>query len=814
MNAFLQDVRYSFRTLWRNPAFASVAVLTLALGIGANTAIFSVVNGVLLKPLEYRQPERLVFIASQFPTLGFDEFWVSPPEYRELQQNMRSFSDIGAWRTGSVSLSGIDTPVRVPSAVASAELFRTLGVSPELGRTFTPEEDTEGGSAVAVISHELWTRVYGQDAKIIGRTIEADGSPRSVVGVMPAGFDVQGSHVDVWQPLALPPSPTNRGSHFLNLIGRLAPESTVDGARAELGGLLGRWGEISGNSHAPNDSTHQMVLTGLQERTVGDARPALIMLLGAVGLVLLIACANVANLLLARAATREGELAVRAALGAGRGRLVRLFLAESGTIAAVGGTLGLFIGWAGVKLLVGLDLEAIPRADAITLDSRVLLFTLALTAGTGLLFGLAPLVSLSRGRMNASLRQGGQRSTATGSRKRLRRALVIGEIALAVGLVIGSGLLLRSFAALQRVDTGFRTEDLITFEIYMPGSRYEDGVSTAALLARLRGRLAELPGVTAVSAMSGLPPLRDLDANDTDFEGKQQTPDGPAHNVDYWQVVDGPYFEAMGVPIRQGRAFDATDDAAATPVAIISEKLARTFYPGENPIGKRIKPSWIEPWMTTVGIAEDVKQGGIPEQAGTEMYFHFPQVGALFDGEAQRTMNLVLRTPRTPELLGSEIRRVVGEIDPALPVAHLQSMEANVASTLGRPRFLATLLTLFAVLALTLAAIGTYGVLSYAVAERNKEIGIRMALGAEGRRVLGMVMRDGLFVTAAGVVLGLLGAFAATRLMRSLLFEVGSTDALTFIAAPLVLIAVAVVAAYLPARRATRVDPMVALRAE
>ncbi len=400
MSAFLQDVRYAFRTLWRNPGFAAVAVFTLALGIGANAAIFSVTNGVLLKPLEYRGPERLVFIESQFPTLGFDEFWVSPPEYRDMQQNLRSFSAIGAWRTGSTSLSGIDAPVRVPSAVASAELFRTLGVPPELGRAFSAEEDVEGGPPVVIISHRLWSSVFGRDAGILGRSVEADGRTSTVIGVMPPNFDVQGSRVDVWEPLALPPNPSNRGSHFLHLAGRLAPGVSLGQARGELAGLLGRWGDITGNNHAPNDSTHQIVFTGLQEKTVGEVRPALAILLGAVALVLLIACANVANLLLARAAKREGELAVRAALGAGRGRLIRLFLVESLSIAVIGGLVGLVFGWVGVEALVALDPESIPRAEAITLDGRVLAFTLVITAVTGLLFGLAPLVSLSRGKMS------------------------------------------------------------------------------------------------------------------------------------------------------------------------------------------------------------------------------------------------------------------------------------------------------------------------------------------------------------------------------------------------------------------------------
>ena len=812
METLIQDLSYALRSLRRAPGFTTVAVLTLALGIGANTAIFTVVSSVLLEPLGYRDPQRLVFIHSQFPTIGFDKFWISPPEYRDLQERARSYSDIGAWRTGQVSLSGLENPTRVTSAVASAELFSTLGVPARLGRAYNKEEDAQGVEPVAVISHRLWQSAFGGDSSLVGRLIEVNGTQRTLVGVMPPGFDVEDAGVDVWIPLALPANPTNRGSHFLNLVGRLAPGVTLDRARNEMGVLLTQWRDVVPSGHVPNDSTHRVVVKDLREEVVGDIRPALLILLGAVGFVLLIACANVANLLLAKAEVRQKEIAVRAALGAGRGRLLRQFLTESVALAVIGGAVGLLLGYWGLKGLLAASPDSVPRAASIGLDARVLLFTIGVSLFTGLLFGLAPLLHLSPRTMGLTLKEGGQRTTATGGRMLLRRLLVVSEVALAVVLVVGAGLLLRSFAALQRVDPGFDPRGVLTFQLFLTQAAYPEPNDRIAFFDRLSRRLEELPGVTRAAAMSGLPPLRDVNANDTEFEGKQQTPDGPVHNVDYYQVVTGDYFATMRIPIIDGRAFTASDDAAATPVVIINERLARVFYPGENPIGQRIRPSGPDgtPWYTVVGVSRDVKQGGLSEQAGTELYFHYPQTGTF----VPRSMNVVVRSTRDPLLLVDDVRRAVWSVDRSLPLAYLQSMEANLAGSMSRPRFLARLLGIFALVALVLAAVGTYGVLSYSVAERQREIGIRMALGAETNRVMGMVLRDGLGVAALGLAIGVAGAFALTRLMATLLFGISTTDPATFVAAPAVLAVVALAACYLPARRATRVDPMDALRHE
>jgi len=813
MAELLQDVRYALRALRRSPGLAAAAILTLALGIGANSAIFSVVNGVLLKPLPYAQPERLVTVVSQFPTMGFDRFWISPPEYMELQERSRSYAAIGAYRTGAASVSTAGDPVRVTSAIATAELFQALGVPPLLGRTFGPDEDVPNGEPVVVLSHGLWQRAFGADPALVGQAIDVNGVRRTVLGIMPPGFDVADAGVEVWLPAALDrANRTNRGSHYLEVVARLAPGVTLEQARAEMRSLVARWGEeVGAGYHSPHPENHPLLIHELQEQLVGDARTALLLLLGAVGFVLLIACANVANLLLAKAEARQKEIAVRAALGAGRLRLLRQFLTESVTLAAIGGALGLAFGYAGLRLLLA-GATGIPRADEIVLDVTVIAFTAAVSLATGLLFGLAPLQHLSHRALGLAIRQGGQRTTAAAGR--LRRLLVVMEVALAVVLVVGSGLMLRSLAELQRVDVGFEPEGLVTFQLYLPPAGYPDAPAQVGFYERLARRVSALPGVQGFAAMSGLPPRRDLDANDMEFEGVPEVPGGPAHNIDYWQFVTADYFATMGIPIVDGRAFTASDDGAAGPVALINETAARLFWPGQNPIGRRLRPGFGDPeapWFTIIGIVKDVKQGGIESETGTEVYWHYPQIAQVF-GNVPRTMNVVVRTAAEPLALAPLLRQEVRAMDPGLPLADLRTMQENIGLALSRPRFIARLLTVFAALALTLAAVGTYGVMSYSVAERQRELGIRLAIGAAPGRLLRQVLREGLGLAAAGLALGVGGALLVTRLLASLLYGVSSTDPASFILAPLILTLVAAAACYLPARRATRVDPATVLR--
>jgi len=817
MGALVRDLRHACRNLLRSPGFAIVTVLTLALGIGANTAIFSVVNAVILRPLGYPQPNQLVYISSQFPTLGFDQFWISPPEFFDFKERVQSFSAVGAFATGQANLTAADRPRQVTTVQASADLFRTLGVAPMLGRTFDDAETRPGGPLVTVLSYELWQSALGGSAGIVGQQVEVQGRRRTVIGVMPPRFDVADQHAELWTPLVLDPANRrNRGSHYLYLVGRLRPGATIESARAELETVLANWRPSllaarpagdTGGIHAPDPKNHRIRFDPLQAQIVGGARTAVLVLQGAVVFVLLIACANLANLLLARAESRHKEFAVRAALGAGRLQLLRQFLVEGCLLSVSGAALGLGVAVAGVRALLIAYPNSLPRSSDVVLDVGVLAFTLAVGLLTGAVFGFAPLLHLAPDATSAALKESGQRTTAAGGRLRLRRTLVTAEVALAVALVIGAGLLLRTVINLSNVDAGFNRARLITFQISLPGATYSRPEQVSGFYDRLTERLQAIPGVQSVTAMSGLPPLRQVDANDTDIEGYDPKPGDPAENVDYYQVVTPGYVETMGIPVVEGRAFLPTDSGDAR-LAMINQTMARTFYRDRSPIGRRVNPSGrVNPsWFTIVGVLKDVKQGGVDKKTGTELYFNARQ------GLARNSMNLVLRTPLAADVLGGSIRQIVSELDRSLPVVKLRAMDDVFAESIGRPRLLAQLLAVFAGLALLLAAIGAYGVLSYMVTERRREIGIRMALGADRGSVLRMILRQGLHLTVVGVIAGLTMAFAMNRVLASLLFGVKPTDPITVGGVITLITAVALLACYLPARSATRVDPMIVLR--
>jgi putative ABC transport system permease protein len=819
MSELIADLKYSARTLRKSPGFSIVAVLTLALGIGANTAIFSVVNGVVLKPLGYASPERLVSVASQFPTLNFDRFWLSPPEFFELREWTRTLEVVGGYRTGQASVGGTENPVRVTSASATWGFFRALGVSPVLGRTYTEEEDLPNAAPVTVLSYELWQSAFGGSRDVVGRTAIVNGIEREIVGVMPRGFDIDEAGVQIWAPVAADPSQrtNNRGSHFLNVVGRLAPGVTIEQARSELENLLRRWEAEFAGMHAPSTTTHRLVINSMQAELIGSVKTALFLLLGAVGFVLLIACANVANLQLARAESRQTEIAVRSALGAGRGRLIRQFLTEAMFYSLIGGVAGLGLAMIGTRVLLATSPQSVPRADEIAVDPPVLLFTLGVSVLTGLLFGLAPLLNLTRRTTNAALREGGTRTTAGRARQQLRRLLVVSETALAVILAIGSALMLRSFAALQRVDAGFDPESVLTFGVFLPASQYANPEDQLGFYERLISGLSVLPGVQKVAAMSGLPPQRNVVANDMQFEGYAFVPNtGMAvPNADHWQFVTPDYLETMQIPLVSGRGFTAADGPESGPVVLINEKLARVFYPNQDPLGRRLRPGFgppDRPWFTIVGVVKDVKQNGIEAEVGTEVYWHYPQIAATIG--LPRSMNVVMRTSGSPlstlEAARAELRR----LDPQLPMSNPRALEDVVYASIARPRFMTLLLGIFAAVALSLAAVGTYGVMSYAVTQRRREMGVRMALGAESRNVLGLVLRQGLGVAAVGLGIGVAGAFALSRLMRTMLFEIAPTDFLSFVAAPALLALVATAACWIPAYRASRLDPVRVLRQE
>jgi predicted permease len=816
MSSLAADLRFAIRSLRQSPAFVLLTVLTLALGIGANAAMFSVVNGVVLRPLGYPAPESLVRITSQFAAMGFDTFWVSPPEFLELKERSRSYQDVGAYRAGAANLSGADRPHRVVSVSATADLFTTLGVPPLLGRTFTPEETRPNGPGVVVLSHRTWQTLFGGRASIVGQTIEMDGIRQTVVGIMPPGFDVYDAGAEVFRPFQIDPADrtNNRGSHFLFLIGRLRAGTTLDSARAEMETLVQTWRQAIPQGHVPASPNHRLLVNPLKEDLVGSTRTALLVLQGAVGFVLLIACANLANLLLARAESRHREFAIRIAMGAGRWRLTRQFLTEALLLSLLGGIVGLALAAAGVRGVLAAYPGSVPRAADVGTDPAVLLFTAAVALVTGILFGLAPVLHLAPGTVALAIKEGGQRTTG-GARNRTRRLLVVSEVALAVMLVIGAGLMLRSFWNLMQVDAGFRRDRLMTFGIQLPPAAYRTGDARVAFFRELTDQLRAMPGVQTVAALAGLPPKRDVIANDTDIEGYTAPPEGPFENVDYYQTVTTGSLEALGIPIVEGRSFERADETGA-PVVLVNQTMARTFWKGRSPVGLRLRRGFGDQrtWLTVVGVVRDIKQGGLDAKTGTELFVLHAQLPRLDTGNTTAEMNLVFRTTLPVASVAADVQRIVAGMDPSLPVIRLRTMDDVFSESTARPRSLAQLLGGFALLALLLAAVGTYGILSYLVTERRREIGIRMALGANRGSVLRMVMRQGMLLAASGVALGVTGAFGVTRVIATLLFGVRPTDPATIAAVVATIVTVALLACYLPARRATRVDPMLVLRDE
>jgi predicted permease len=821
----VQDVRYALRTLRKAPGFTTVAVLTLALGIGANSAMFSVVNAVILKPLAYPHPEQLRFLSTRFARQGAEQSSLSVPEYLELTEINRSFSVVGAFTIGEVNLAALDRPRRVARATVNAELLETLAVPPGRGRWFRRDETRANGPAVVILSHELWRSAFGGREDIVGRTIEIDGLTREVVGIMPARFDLMDKRVEVWLPLQLAPALQQfRESHFLGVLGRLKDEVSAEQAEGELASLVESWAQragVSGHVFTPGD--HVLQMESVQDEIVGSARDALWMLQAAVALVLLIACANLANLLLARAETRRRELAVRVALGAGRRRLLAQFTAEGVVLSLLGGACGLALAWVGVRALVVAHPDGLPRVADMAIDPPVLGFTLLVSVVTGVAFGLAPLLfSLD----DAPSRLLGERAArgATGARHAVPRALVAAEVALAFVLVAGAGLMVRTVTNLMSVDAGFDRSRLVTFGVALPASTYPSFDQRQRVYQHLMDRFGAMPGVQHVSAVSGLPPQRGSNGLGTEIEGYTPPPEAPRVWVDYYQTVTRGYFEAMGIPILKGRAFDDTDRRGA-PVAVVNEAFARRFWKDLDPIGRRVRPRFGDqtPWVTVIGVARDVKQGGVGEATGTELYFLLEQLPSIFptfsgprlgDWSNSGSMNIVLRSALPMAMLQPAVAAAVHEADPSLPIIRLRPMDEVVSGSLGRPHMLMHLFGGFATLALLLAAIGTYGVLSYLVTERRREIAIRMALGAKRGAVLRSILGYGMRLTGVGLVVGLAGALLLTRLMETLLFEVRPSDPPTLVTVAAVISIVAVVACLVPAHRATRVDPMTALREE
>jgi len=812
------DLRFALRGLMRSPGFAAVAILTLALGIGANTAIFSVVDAALLKPLEYREPEKLVEVYSAFPTMGYEKFPMSQPELMELEERSETLSSIGAWQVGGAPVSGGTEPLRVRSAYCTASLMPTLGVSPAMGRWYTNDEDRPDGPNVVVISHGLWQGAFGADPAILGRSIRVDGEQREVIGVMSPGFAFPVPGVEVWVPMELNrQQPRNRGNHFLSVVARLDDGASLESGRAEMIALAKRSTEENVGNHPMDPERHPIRIFDLHSELVGDVKTPVLLLVGAVGFVLLIACANVANLLLARAEGRTKEVAVRAAVGADRMRLARQFLTESALLGLLGGAAGLLVSvWGLDAILAGLPKE-MPLLASAKLDGRVLAFTALVSLGTGILFGFAPVLAVRFDDLHAALKATGQRATAGLGRARLRRGLVVAETALAVVLLVGAGLMLKSFGALSTQDPGFDSRNVLTAQIELPQSDYPDNARIPAFWEDLCQRIQDLPGVVSAANMTGLPPMRSFNANDIYIDG-YVAPPGQPPNVDFWQICDERYLETMRIELSPehpaGRLFEPTDREGNEIVCLVNEAMAKKFWPDRDPIGNWCNNSGPEDpkHFRVVGVVRNVKQQGLEREVGTEIYFPLAQVMAL--GGPPRIMYLAVRTELDPLALAGPLRSLVHGIDPLLALANVRTMEDVMHESLLGQRALASLLAIFAALALALAAVGIYGVMSYSVAQRTNEIGIRIALGAQPTVVLAWVLRSAVVLVLIGLGVGVVGAFLLTRSLQGALFDVSSSDPGTFVGVAVGILAVALLASYLPARRATRVDPLLALRME
>jgi putative ABC transport system permease protein len=809
METLRKDLLYALRMLARNPGFAAIAVLALALGIGANTAIFSVINAVLLKPLPYNNPDQLVKIWGQFEGIGIpgNRNWISAPEFEDIRRMNRSFSRVAAIGDADFNLTGLGQPERLSAATVSPEFFPLLGVQAQIGRVFLPEEGERGKDAVVVLGHGLWQRRFGSDPRIVGSKIEINGHAYTVDGVMPAWFQYP-PRVDIWAPEVFTNDElSSRGNHSFEMLARIKPGLSPEQVRSDVDAVGNKI--VDQARQYPYRRFNFKVLTSpLLEEYVGDIRTPLWILMGAVGIVLLIACANVANLLLVRASAREREIAVRTALGASRGRLIRQLLTESTLLAFLGGIAGIIFAWWGLRALIAVGQQSFPRLAAAQMDFWVLAFTLLVSIGTGVLFGIVPALQSARAVTHDALKEGGRSGTASAGSQRLRSALVVAEIALSLILLVGAGLLLKSFARLMDVDPGFRPAGVLTMRLALPEQRYAKPEQIRNFYRNVLDRVTKVPGVQSAGAISTLP-LTGNNSGTTTVDSRVVSGPDASPEADRRNVLPG-FFEAMGVGLIRGRYFDDRDNETTAPVAIIDESMAQTYWPNENPIGQRLKLGGQQstaPWMRIVGVVNHVHYRTLEAKSRVEVYFPHAQ-------RPYSDMALVIKTAGDALALAPSIQRQVLAVDPDQPVYKVATMQQLMADSVARSRLSMLLLAVFAAAALLLAAVGIYGIVAYTVAQRLHEMGIRMALGASRFDLIRLVLAQSLRTALIGIAVGLVGAAFLTRFLSSLLFSVRAADPVTFTLVALGLVAITLLASYVPARRATSVDPMNALRVE
>jgi putative ABC transport system permease protein len=803
MESFIQDLRFGARMLFKNPGFTLIAVVTLALGIGVNTAIFSVVSAVLLRPLPYSEPDKLVMLWERRIREGSDNNAVAPADFRDWRARNQVFTNIAAMFVTSVDLSEGNEPERVTAGQVSASFFEVLGVKPMLGRGFLAEEEQAGRNRVVIMNHDLWRRRFGADRNIVGRRISLSGAPVEVVGVLPPSFRFPNEELALWLPLdANAQGMQTRLNHFLSVYARLKPGVTFSQAQAEME----RIGAQLRQEYPQENDNHTAFVIPLREQLAGALRRPLLILFAAVGLVLLIACANVANLQLIRAAARQKELAVRAALGAGRRRIVRQLLTESALLAALGAMMGMLLAWWSLGMLTSLLPRGILHLTGARLDLRVLGFTLAISLLTGALSSLAALLQASSVKLNDTLKEGGR--GAGSAHQRARSAVVVVEVALAIVLLIGAGLLIRSFWKLQSVSPGFTPQNALTAQIVLPSARYREPEQRARFFQQLSEQARALPGVQAVGAISILPLGGGWSRTSIAIEGRAEMTNlaAQARPRIHPRTVTPDYFQALGIPLLNGRFLTSKDDSNAPLVALINQTAAQRYWPGQNPLGHRVQIGGGAPWREVIGVVGDVKDQGLDQEINPEVYFAWAQ-------DPQRDGTLVVRGQNVASLAPA-LRDQVHQLDKDLPLSNMRLLEEVVEGSIAAPRSYSLLLALFAGIALTLAAVGIYGVMAYGVSQRAHELGVRLALGAQTRDVLLLVLRQGLRMTLLGVALGLAAAWGLTRWMKNMLFEVSATDPLTVVFVTCFLVGVALLACYIPARRAMKVDPLTALRHE